>query len=60
MTTKAAEYALSATSTDDYEPFVVGGVARGEMPFDLRPDVVLLQLVDQLLDTRSCVALRCG
>ena len=31
MTTKSAEYSLSATSADDYEPFVVGGEAIGEV-----------------------------
>lgn len=31
MATKSTEYALAATSTDDYEPFVVGGEAIGEV-----------------------------
>ncbi|MDQ4092445.1 MAG: cupin domain-containing protein [Actinomycetota bacterium] len=31
MTTKSAEYVLSATSTDDYKPFIVGGEAIGEV-----------------------------
>jgi uncharacterized cupin superfamily protein len=31
MTTERTEYALSATSTDDYEPFLVGGEAIGEV-----------------------------
>lgn len=31
MTTKTAEYALSVTVADDYEPFVVGGQAIGEV-----------------------------
>lgn len=31
MTTKTAEYAKSETTTEDYEPFMVGGEAIGEV-----------------------------